>query len=299
MRRVVINLIMIAVISLAVGTVILFVSNGGKIASIGKEVNAINDIKEESIEGADEINISSTSAHIIVVSEKRNNIKAELIGRGSADNVGIKTSFNGGKLDIQVENKITVGINFSIEELKLYVYVPEDYSKKLSVKSTSGKIEIGDMKLKELACKVTSGSVEFKKVVAEKFDYSNTSGSLKAGILDTKQSILKSTSGSIKIESFIGELKCTQTSGSIDVNYKAFNNSAELDSVSGSIKLGLPSNAEFGLDARSTSGSVYSEFPITIEGTHNRNKLIGYVKSKNNKISIKTTSGSIKIDKTS
>lgn len=297
MRKVVRNLITLTVISFAAGTVILFTSNGGQLIAKSKEISSANQVKEEKIEGVDKITISSTSAQIIVIPEKRNNIKAELTGNSSTNNVELQTNQSGDKLDIGVENKITIGINFSFANLKLYVYIPEDYSKSLDIKSTSGKIEIGKIKLNELSCRSTSGSVEINEASAEEFDYSNTSGSLKVGILNTKETNLKSTSGSINIESFNGDLIGSQTSGSINIDYKSFDNDVELHSVSGSVKLNLPESSQFELDARSTSGSINSEFPITIEGEQDRNKRIGYVGSKKNKISIKTTSGSIRIEK--
>jgi lia operon protein LiaG len=307
------------------GTVTLFISSGGNIifksTDIVKEVQAKegmddsktaventktstettetstdNLIKEVSVKGVEHLSVKSASAEITIIPEKRDNVKAEL-DTDSSKNVELKADLSGNKLSIEVLSKATVGINLSFSNMKLYVYIPEDYSKDLEINSVSGKIEAEKLSIKEFVCRNTSGSVNLKDISADKFDYSNTSGALKADNLITKEANVKAVSGSMDIDGFTGDITGSETSGTIDITYKTFKNDVQLNSVSGSIKLRLPENSGFALDARSTSGSINSDFGITIEGEVDKNKKIGYVKNKDNKINIKTVSGSIKIEK--
>ena len=76
--------------------------------------------------------------------------------------------------------------------------------------------------------------------------------------------------------------------------YKNFNNKIDIDSVSGNTEIILDKESKFYLKAKTTSGDISCDFPITIKD-NKKNLLEGNVGTSSNNIIIKTTSGDIDI----
>lgn len=103
-------------------------------------------------------------------------------------------------------------------------------------------------------------------------------------------------SGSIRLQTVTGELKARTGSGNIEAEGQQTGD-WELHTGSGGIRVRLPQNAKFDLMARTSSGSVSTDFPITIQGTVNRRELSGSVNGGGPKLDLHTGSGSIHIEK--
>ena len=103
-------------------------------------------------------------------------------------------------------------------------------------------------------------------------------------------------SGSIRLQNVTGELKARTGSGNIEAEGQQAGD-WELHTGSGGIRVRLPQTAKFDLMARTSSGSVSTDFPITIQGTVNRRELSGSVNGGGPKLDLHTASGSIHIEK--
>ncbi len=103
-------------------------------------------------------------------------------------------------------------------------------------------------------------------------------------------------SGSIRLQNIAGELRAHTGSGNIEAQGKQAGD-WELRTGSGGIRVRLPENSNFDLMARTSSGSVSTDFPITVQGTVNRRELSGSVNGGGPKLDLHTGSGSIHIEK--
>jgi DUF4097 and DUF4098 domain-containing protein YvlB len=83
-------------------------------------------------------------------------------------------------------------------------------------------------------------------------------------------------------------------SGDIDVRQTA-KAGVTAKTGSGDVNLTLPPDAAFTLDARTGSGSIDTQQPLTIQGQYRRNRVQGVVRGGGNNVTITTGSGSIRI----
>ncbi len=103
-------------------------------------------------------------------------------------------------------------------------------------------------------------------------------------------------SGGIRLQNVTGELKASTGSGTIEAQGQQTGD-WDLHTGSGGIRVRLPENSKFTLMARTSSGSVSTDFPITVQGTINRKELSGAVNGGGPHLDLHTGSGSIHIEK--
>lgn len=87
-------------------------------------------------------------------------------------------------------------------------------------------------------------------------------------------------------------------SGDMTLTSMSPNKNATLDSTSGDVTLYMPENAQFRLNAASTSGNVNCDFLITLATGASEHNIAGAVGSGRNLIAVRTISGDINIRKT-
>ncbi|WP_026478548.1 DUF4097 family beta strand repeat-containing protein [Alkaliphilus transvaalensis] len=160
--------------------------------------------------------------------------------------------------------------------------------------TSSGSIKLESVKSLKTILKGSSGSIKINNLIGD-LEGRTHSGSIKVESALTQNTYLKSISGKIQLTNFVGNLMGEVTSGSIIAEYKEFRNSINLTAVSGKIDLTLPKEAQFIINAKTTSGGIKTNFPITL--THaSRRSMMGVVGNDENKINLETVSGSIKIN---
>jgi DUF4097 and DUF4098 domain-containing protein YvlB len=103
-------------------------------------------------------------------------------------------------------------------------------------------------------------------------------------------------SGNIRLLNIAGELKAHTGSGSIEAQGQQTGD-WDLNTCSGGIRVRLPESSKFNLMARTSSGSVSTDFPLTIQGTVNRRELSGSVNGGGPRLDLHTGSGSIHVEK--
>jgi hypothetical protein len=69
----------------------------------------------------------------------------------------------------------------------------------------------------------------------------------------------------------------------------------DVHSSSGSVTLRLPPDAAFDLDARVSSGKIETAHPLSIKGTVDKRSLQGQVRGGGPLVSVRTSSGGIRI----
>jgi hypothetical protein len=103
-------------------------------------------------------------------------------------------------------------------------------------------------------------------------------------------------SGHIRLTGIAGELRAHTGSGGIEAEGRQTGD-WQLHTGSGSVDVRLPADAKFSLSARSSSGRVSSDFPVTVQGTVSRRELRGDVNGGGPRLDIHTGSGGIRIEK--
>lgn len=313
--KLVIILILVCVFCIIVGGGLLLrdLSN----PSGAKQTNSVDDTREAgTIDGIDEISVSTSSANVNIINSGDGSVKAHLAGSihglNNPEPPRLYVDRTGNKIDITVDSSNSV-VFIGYSNMTLDVYIPSDYSKKLSLKSSSGNVNIDSYNLHELNASATSGNISMNNIECAGYDIYLSSGNIKglnikgsgklkasSGniILDKIQGSdinIKNSSGDINANIISGNINAETSSGNINVTYEKFDNNAVLKASSGNCTLKLPSNSEFSLKASANSGNVRCDLPVTITGSTKDHYMEGVVKSSRNSVLINTSSGNIKI----
>lgn len=246
----------------------------------GKFTDTINDERYFDLESIDKINVSTASTDIRFIPEERDDIKVHFYGAMASSNKialpDMISKIENKALSIKINHKNLISIGFNSFNLNLDIYVPKEYSKAISAKTASGDISLEDLSIKNL-------------------NFESVSGDIKSESVYTEKASLKSVSGEIKVEDYKGELTAETVSGDLSLDIINSIEDIYAHSISGDIKIQLPSNAEFYLESKTTSGEIICDFPISIEGKLSDKNINGSVGNGDARIEVSTVSGDAKI----
>ena len=263
-----------------------------------KGVNMMREINEEKSVSMDEINtiqvdMTSVGVHIIRT-EASNKVNVNFHGKAMQEI----------KLVSETDNKILfIKVQRKHENLPLYedvvldVYIPKGYTKNLSIKMLSGDVKIDSFNLANFTLDTSSGKLEAEQLEADKITINSSSGNLDIKKLGAKKMEIKGKSSSVNIdECIVNETGIETSSGKVLVSYREFDDqNINIETLSGSVTLKFPDTAEFLVEAKTSTGKILSDFQIKENGSTDKKKMDGKVGTKNNKVILQTSSGSIKI----
>lgn len=302
LTRVVVITAIVAVVALGLATIIGFAAGGFSPRQFGRSGIAVDERKTLSLDGIDLVSIVWVSGKVRIVEGAGRSVEAWVhgtVGTGNPDAVPhLFAERSGSTADIHLERKSPVSIGFFWNDLVLEVSVPAGFANKLTVKAVSADVEVADHTYSGLELSTTSGDVKVGAVRAADFRISTTSGSLSVARVAAQRTEISSVSGDVEVKSMTGDTNLRTTSGSAILAFAAVPGRINAGSTSGDMTITLPSDAQFDLDARSTSGTVTCGFPITIRenrsggGSH---MLSGTVGAGANMVVVRTVSGDIKI----
>ncbi len=210
-----------------------------------------------------------------------------------------KTSSN---ITIRKKNNIHFSF-FYVNKIVLDVYIPKMYEKELDINavsgdiktndnlkfkdlkiySTSGDIEMGDIKADNINIETVSGEIELKKLESNVIKLKTVSGNISVESAKAKIEA-KTTSGDIEIEKIDGNVELTSTSGDIESSDFKITEKSTIKSTSGNVNMNMNSESNCEIRAKSTSGNI--DFP-------NGRNVMGqepYVE-----LNVQTTSGDIEL----
>ncbi|HZS08688.1 MAG TPA: DUF4097 family beta strand repeat-containing protein [Blastocatellia bacterium] len=158
---------------------------------------------------------------------------------------------------VSVEDRSTAG-NVSVHvrypehcncdaSIRFEVQVPQAVKYRFdAISSVSGNVEVSGVS-GELRARSVSGEVKVKSV----------SGSVNAS----------SVSGDVEVEEVVGAASAKSTSGNVEAAISRLEGGEKIEfaSVSGNVQVRLPSNLDAEIDLSTLSGSLRTDFPITIE----------------------------------
>lgn len=274
----------------------------------------INEEKSVSIEEINEIQVNTDTVPVhYIETDKSSDAKMHLHGKVMAD-IKIITEISNKALIVKLQRTSKIPL---YEDFVLDIYIPKKYANNLSINtsSSSGCISTDSLDVLNFTLNTHSGIMKADTLLAEKISINSVSGNINVNKIDANELVLKGKSSAINIDECIAKQSEIETStGSITLNnssgtlgvktgsgkvlvaYNEFEDQeVNIKSSTGNVTLELPSSAEFLIEAKTSTGKIQSDFHINENGSTDKKKLEGKVGTKNNKVILQTSSGSIKI----
>ena len=242
------------------------------------------------------ITIDVSSVETMIVPEDRDDVRAELKGKGT-----VKVDKHGNEIEVAVKRKGFFWFNwFEMEKTTLTVYIPEDYEKNMAIELGSGEVVFkghsvdSPMKLNKLAIDIGSGRMVLENLDVETYMHHSSSGEVEINSIAAGSGSFEVSSGSVKVKNYSGKLDADVSSGELEIQMDSLTDDVNLNVSSGNIELDLPDDADFTLNGKISSGDLSSDFPLeNKEETDNR--LNGKHGSGKYKINADVSSGNIEI----
>jgi DUF4097 and DUF4098 domain-containing protein YvlB len=260
-----------------------------------------------SVSGTPEVSISTGSGHINVHAGNTNSVVIE--GRIKANDNWTSWFGGGGNLSaderikrieanppiVQTGNFITIG-KIEDSELRQNISISYDVTvpatTRLQSKTGSGGVEIDSL---QGPVRAASGSGGIRVSRISNDVYLNTgSGGIQLDGAEGKVSA-HTGSGHIRLFNINGGLDARTGSGGIEAEGNATRD-WELHTGSGRIRVRLPQQAGFKVDAHSGSGGVRVNHPLSTQGSLRSNHIEGTVGNGGPMLTLRTGSGGIVID---
>ncbi|MFC1839252.1 DUF4097 domain-containing protein [Thermodesulfobacteriota bacterium] len=261
--------------------------------------------------------LENISGNIVVKSWEKNEVKilARKVAKNeeSLDKISFDVNQTNNNIRIKTRYKKTWGLFKSVNASVHYDLLIPDKAQ-LRVKSVSGSVEAlniggsvdietvsGRIELVEAGkgakCKSISGSVYVEEITGNAV-LNSTSGKVHAE--SVKGSVeAHSVSGSIVLReiSLAEEIKAESISGSIKMlGELSPGGNYEFKTISGGIRLDLPSKSDFELEANTMSGTVRCNFELKVSGKISRKKIQGVAGKGGSSLKISSLSGGITIN---
>ncbi|GLB59765.1 hypothetical protein NCCP133_18970 [Cytobacillus sp. NCCP-133] len=239
----------------------------------------------------DLISIDVSGSDTIIIPEKRNDVRAELDGKGK-----VTVNKSGDEVHVEFKRKWLDGFQFFKNKSNLKIYIPEAYSKSMSINIGSGRLNFnGESKsnpfqLEKLKVDMSSGKVSLSNMKADEFEHEGSSGMMDADHIAAGTGEIDMSSGRVKIRNYQGKLDAEVSSGHLDIMMDQLTDSVNVQASSGFVRLDLPDDADFTLKGKASSGHISSSFDLDDE-TRNKNDISGKHGSGKYAVSVSVSSG--------
>lgn len=244
----------------------------------------------------EKIYIDISSVETVIVPEDRDDVRAELKGKGT-----VKVDKHGDEIEVAVKRKGFFWFNwFEMDKTKLTVYIPEDYEKNMAIELGSGDVVFkghssdSPMKLKNLAIDIGSGSMVLENLDVETLAHQSSSGEAEFNSIAAGSGSFEVSSGSVHVKSYSGKLEADVSSGELEIQMERLTDDINLNVSSGDLELDLPDDADFSLNGKKSSGDISSDFPL-----ENKEETDNHLRGKHGngkyKINADVSSGDIEI----
>ncbi len=210
-------------------------------------------------------------------------------------------------------NSIRIGYNLP-EDAKRHVSI--DYEITLpantvvQAQSGSGDVEVtgvrsdvqahsgsGEIRLRDLGGHVNgqtgSGNIKAQNVTAP-FSAQTGSGDIEASLTGAGDVDVHTGSGTIRVKGIKGGMQAQTGSGDIEADGDV-TGPWRLHTGSGTVRMALGSGSRFNLDVHTSSGSIHSDLPITVQGSLGGHELKGAVRGGGPTVEVSTSSGDVDI----
>ncbi len=213
----------------------------------------------------------------------------------------------------QSGNGIRIGYNLP-DDVKRHVAIDYEItvpaSTAVEAHTGSGNVEVtgvssgvqaqtgsGDIRLRDLGGRqqahTGSGNIRAENVSAP-FNAETGSGDIEASLTGAGDVDVHTGSGTIRVKGVKGGVHARTGSGDIEADGSVAG-AWQLHSGSGNVRLAVGSNSGFDVDLHTSSGSIHSELPITVQGSMGGHELKGTVRGGGPTVEVSTSSGDVEI----
>jgi len=213
----------------------------------------------------------------------------------------------------QSGNSIRIGYNLP-DDVKRHVAIDYEItvpaSTAVQAHSGSGNVDVsgvssgvqaqtgsGDIRLRDLGgsqnARTGSGNIRAENVGAP-FTAQTGSGDIEASLTGSGDVDVHTGSGTIQVRGIKGGVRGRTGSGNIEAGGTVAG-PWQLHSGSGNIRLAVGSNSGFNVDLHTSSGSIHSELPITVQGSMGSHELKGTVHGGGPTVEVSTSSGDVEV----
>jgi DUF4097 and DUF4098 domain-containing protein YvlB len=210
-------------------------------------------------------------------------------------------------------NSIRIGYNLP-EDVRRHIAIDYDITvpadTALQAHTGSGNIDVagvrsasqlqtgsGDIRARDLGhglqAHTGSGNIRVESVAAP-FQAESGSGDIEASLTGSGDVDTHTGSGHIELRGVKGSLRARTGSGDIEAD-GTVGGPWQLHSGSGNLRLVVGSGAGFNLNVHTSSGSIHSDLPITVQGSLNRQQLSGTVGGGGPTVEASTSSGDVEV----
>lgn len=258
----------------------------------------INEERKTSIENITMIDIEITSADLKFHLVDTDEIEVKLAGKITCFlcNVSNKFRFEEKNNVLNINSSFnSIGV-FISTNLKMDIYLPKQFDKKLKINGVSSDIILKDLNLDELKVTSVSGDIILKNInVNNEVILKNTSGDI---ILDNLYADVNfnTVSGDLEVYKIYGNIIGNTTSGNVDIEILVNELNINIVTVSGDVEIGLDEDANFYFELNTVSGDIDIDFDYLVNN-NSKNYKSGKVGNGDNYIKINTVSGDIDIEK--
>jgi DUF4097 and DUF4098 domain-containing protein YvlB len=155
----------------------------------------------------------------------------------------------------------------------------------------------GDIRLRDLGSRVHaqtgSGGIRAQDVAAPFYAHTG-SGDIDAQLTGSGDVDVQTGSGTVQLRGVKGGLRARSGSGNIGAD-GSVTGPWQLHTGSGNIRMAVGTGGGFNLDVHSSSGSIHSDLPITVQGSLGKHELKGTVRGGGPEVQVSTGSGDVEI----
>lgn len=169
----------------------------------------------------------------------------------------------------------------------------DDIAADVEVRSGSGRLRLANIG-GPVTAKAGSGSIRAEGVAGE-FMASTGSGSVYLSQTAPGDVEVSTGSGGMELTGIVGALKASAGSGRIKVDGRQ-EGDWKISAGSGSVRVRLPADAAFTLNAETGSGGIDVDHPVTVTGKISKRHLRGDVRGGGHLLKIDTGSGGVRIE---
>lgn len=155
----------------------------------------------------------------------------------------------------------------------------------------------GDIQLRDIGARVkaSTGSGEIRaENIAAPFTGRTGSGDIETQLTGSGDVDVQSGSGGVRLRGIKGGLRVRTGSGDIEADGDV-RGAWAIHTGSGGIRMAVGSGGGFNLDVHTSSGSIHSDLPITVQGSLGRHELKGSVRGGGPEVEVSTGSGDVTI----
>ncbi|MBY6052313.1 DUF4097 family beta strand repeat-containing protein [Cytobacillus firmus] len=242
------------------------------------------------------ISIDVSSSDTVIIPEERNDVRAELDGKGK-----VNVNKSGNEIRVEYKRKWLDGFQFFNSKSNLKIYIPEDFNKSMSIDIGSGRLnfagesESKPFELESLDVNMSSGKVSLANIKTNEFEHEGSSGMMDADHLFARSGEIDMSSGKVKLRNYQGKLDAGVSSGQLDIMIGKLIDSIKVEASSGFVRLDLPDDADFTLKGKASSGHISSDFKLDDE-KRDKNDISGKHGSGEHDIRISVSSGKAEVN---